>query len=146
MNNNLVPNFNMNWVPGITLEEMEKQTILQAYRFYRSNKTQTAQALGIAIRTLDNKLEKYEADGKAREEREAGYEAQRQATLNRMRGIIPTETLQTHGQAMAETAPRVHVQPAQESAEKHELPLSKPKEIQSVLPRQTASSGQRGRR
>lgn len=45
----------------ITLEEMEKELILHRYRFYEYNKTKTAHTLGIAIRTLDNKLSKYQA-------------------------------------------------------------------------------------
>ena len=49
----------INWQPGITLEEIEKQVILKALEFYQGNKTKTALSLGIAVRTLDNKLEKY---------------------------------------------------------------------------------------
>lgn len=50
------------WQPGRTLEEMEKEVILTAMRFYHGNKTHTASALGIAIRTLDNKLAKYRGE------------------------------------------------------------------------------------
>ena len=49
----------MLWQPGLTLEQVEKEVILQAMRFYHNNKTQTARSLGIAIRTLDHKLERY---------------------------------------------------------------------------------------
>ncbi len=49
----------MNWKPGKTLEQMEKEVILSALIYHRKNKTQTAKALGIAIRTLDYKLAKY---------------------------------------------------------------------------------------
>lgn len=52
----------MSWQPGKTLEQVEKEAILAAYRFYDGNKTHTANSLGIAIRTLDNKLLRY--DGK----------------------------------------------------------------------------------
>lgn len=38
---------------------MEKEVILHAFRFYRQNQTHTADGLGIAIRTLDSKLERY---------------------------------------------------------------------------------------
>jgi len=47
------------WQPGRTLEEVERETIERAFRFYQGNKTQTAASLGIAIRTLDAKLDKY---------------------------------------------------------------------------------------
>jgi len=50
------------WSPGRTLEEIEKAVILEAIRFFRNNKTQTALALGIAIRTLDYKLAKYRGE------------------------------------------------------------------------------------
>lgn len=47
------------WSPGVTLEQIEKQVILKAFSFFDCNKTRTADALGIAVRTLDAKLEKY---------------------------------------------------------------------------------------
>jgi DNA-binding NtrC family response regulator len=55
------------WQPGVTLDAIEKQVILKAFQFFGHNKTHTAHALGIAIRTLDNKLAKYEKeqDGQA---------------------------------------------------------------------------------
>lgn len=50
------------YMPGVTLYEIEKAYIIKAFRFYQGNKTMTARSLGIAIRTLDNKLLQY--DGK----------------------------------------------------------------------------------
>lgn len=50
----------MMWQPGNTLADVEKTVILAAMRFYRDNKTQTAQALGISINTLRSKLESYQ--------------------------------------------------------------------------------------
>lgn len=47
------------WTPGQTLEAIEREVILKAYRFYQQNKTHTATALGISIRTLDAKLAKF---------------------------------------------------------------------------------------
>jgi DNA-binding NtrC family response regulator len=52
------------WQPGVTLEDIEKQVIQKAFSFYRGNKTATAKSLGIAIRTLDAKLEKYDKQDK----------------------------------------------------------------------------------
>lgn len=49
-----------NWQVGETLSSREKADILKALRFFDGNKTKTAQALGIAIRTLDHRLEEYE--------------------------------------------------------------------------------------
>ncbi len=47
------------WQPGMTLDELEKRAILACYKFNRSNKTITAQSLGISVRTLDNKFALY---------------------------------------------------------------------------------------
>lgn len=51
------------WQPGVTLEEAEKEIILDALKFYQFNRTQTAQALGIAVRTLSNKIAAYQKQG-----------------------------------------------------------------------------------
>jgi len=55
------------WYPGMSLEDSEKIIIQRALQYFSWNKTKTAQSLGIAIRTLDNKLEKYAAEEAARE-------------------------------------------------------------------------------
>ena len=47
------------WQPGVTLADMEKKIILKAFECFQGNKTKTASALGIAVRTLDNKLALY---------------------------------------------------------------------------------------
>lgn len=44
---------------NMTLEEMEKNHILQMLAFQQGNKTKTAKALGITIKTLYNKLHRY---------------------------------------------------------------------------------------
>jgi len=54
-----------------TLEDIEREVILHRYRFYAYNKTKTAQSLGIAIRTLDNKLAKYESKSVAEPDKKA---------------------------------------------------------------------------
>jgi hypothetical protein len=50
------------WQPGITLEEIEKEVILTAMRFFHNNKTHVAQALGVSIRTIQNKMAKYNGE------------------------------------------------------------------------------------
>jgi transcriptional regulator with GAF, ATPase, and Fis domain len=55
------------WTPGMKLDTLVEQVIHEALRFYKGNKTQTANALGIATRTLDNRMEKYEAQRLERE-------------------------------------------------------------------------------
>lgn len=45
---------------GMSLADLEKLAILKTFKSMRFNKTQTALALGISIRGLDNKLHQYE--------------------------------------------------------------------------------------
>lgn len=62
----------VSWQPGVTIADVEKATIFAALKFYQGNKTQTAKALDIAIRTLDNKLAQYEEE-KSKEVKHGGY-------------------------------------------------------------------------
>jgi DNA-binding NtrC family response regulator len=50
------------WSLGETLADVEKKVILEAFQRLHRNKTRTAQALDIAVRTLDAKLASYEAE------------------------------------------------------------------------------------
>lgn len=52
-----------NWAPGQTLNEIERNVILQALGYHQGNRTHTARALGISIRTLRNKLADYRRHG-----------------------------------------------------------------------------------
>lgn len=47
------------WVPGKTLDDIERGVILEALTYHKGNRTHTARALGISIRTLRNKLADY---------------------------------------------------------------------------------------
>ncbi len=49
----------INWMPGRTLDDIEKNVILEALQYHHGNRTHTARALGISIRTLRNKLADY---------------------------------------------------------------------------------------
>ncbi|MCM0605695.1 MAG: sigma-54-dependent Fis family transcriptional regulator [Xanthomonadaceae bacterium] len=51
------------WNPGQTLDKIEKSVILDALKYHNGNRTHTAKALGISIRTLRNKLADYRRDG-----------------------------------------------------------------------------------
>ncbi len=51
------------WKPGRTLDEIERNVILEALKHYTGNRTHTAKALGISIRTLRNKLAEYRVMG-----------------------------------------------------------------------------------
>jgi two-component system response regulator HydG len=45
------------------LEDIEREHILNALQFYNGNKSKTSAALGITLKTLYNKLNKYEVEG-----------------------------------------------------------------------------------
>jgi two-component system response regulator FlrC len=47
------------WAPGRTLDDIERSVILEALQYHSGNRTHTAKALGISIRTLRNKLADY---------------------------------------------------------------------------------------
>lgn len=49
----------MNWQPGMTIANMEKECIREAMQFYHRRKENVASALGISLRTLYNKLALY---------------------------------------------------------------------------------------
>ncbi len=74
------------WSPGVTLEAIEEQVILKAFSHFHKNKTATSNSLGISIRTLDAKLEKYQLESKKREERELEDRKKRDEILGRLRG------------------------------------------------------------
>lgn len=123
MQNNIVT-----WTPGMSLESVERQVILAAFRHYRGNKTATAQSLGIAIRTLDNKLAQYEGDDK-KEKLAHELNAQRgQDFLARQRGfttsvdgaVIPIEG----GQARVYSGPPRGAEKSESNGESAEAGLS----------------------
>lgn len=56
------------WQPGKKLEDIEREVILAAMKFFYNNKTRAAESLGISIRTIDNKMEKYGLSGATKTE------------------------------------------------------------------------------
>lgn len=132
----------INWTPGDTIESVEKECILQALRFYRGNKTQTSISLGISIRTLDNKLEKYENDQKRNEEIAAERRIKETEILNRLR-------YGTAAQPPAnglEAAARIHMESTAQIKPQHPVPVPERAQVQEVLQRNIAAgSKHRGR-
>ena len=99
------------WQPGMSLEDIEKIAILKAFDFFRGNKTQTANSLGIAIRTLDSKLEKYGAIKK--------YDVSPQANL---------QEAQAAGERIRpETG--IHVEPREEVPAQREVSVRKRQKV-----------------
>lgn len=126
----------IDWTPGLTLEAVEKMCIQQAFKFYRGNKTTTANSLGIAIRTLDNKLEKYESEDRDRILYVEGERARQKAQLERARGNghfqIPSSIPGPHA--------GISVEPAAQVSDEQKMSLPEWKEVQKVLPRQAGKN------
>ncbi len=135
------------WSPGVTLEGIEQQVIIKAYAFYRKNKTATAQSLGISIRTLDNKLEKYEADQLLQTERDYESRQRRAEQLNRARGLSPAVEVPASPEHNATPNPeRLFAQPHDKASAQQAMPMPERQEVQTLLPRQTAQGGGKHRR
>ena len=75
--------------PGMKLEDMERYCILKTFDHFQRNKTVTANALGICIRTLDNKLAKYKSDDDQHTIDAEQRRIEREAFRDRQRGIAP---------------------------------------------------------
>jgi transcriptional regulator with PAS, ATPase and Fis domain len=58
----------------VPLEEIEKACILNALRVHKGNRTHAAKALGIALRTMRNRIAEFRAAGVAVPESESGEE------------------------------------------------------------------------
>lgn len=113
------------WWPGLSLEANEKQIIEAAYSFYKKNKTATASSLGISIRTLDAKLERYKEQNEELQRLTERAAADRQALLQRFRGQ-PSQVSS-------------NPEPVAKVPEKSSVPLQADKpEVQKVLPTQNA--------
>ena len=144
----------VHWSPGVTLEMIEKQVILNAFRFYRGNKTQTAISLGIAIRTLETKLERYEHDGKEQLEREQRDDAERAAILDKQRGIYTdpkTGERRVYGSntgvhESANNTERLRSEPTTNTESLHNVSVQKRQEIPLVLPKVDAKNNTARRR
>ena len=127
------------WSPGLTLEMIEKEAILKAYNYFQKNKTQTALALGITTQTLHNKLNKYEEDQKADEQRVIEQRRREEELQRRAKGSINS----------FEPGPwsptGVHVESPAKDPAQPSLPLSKREKVQAVSQEQ-ASAGNSNRR
>lgn len=140
------------WSPGVTLDSIERQVIFKAFAFYRENKTATAGALGISIRTLDNKFEKYREEDKGNEQSERDRKFRADDFLSRSRGIVPVNgggdspSPQAFRQNGAKTSERVFVEPIANAPAEQPMSVQKRAEVQEVLPRQAAKGNHRSTR
>lgn len=129
------------WSPGVTLEAIEKQVILKASDHFRNNKTQTAAALGISIRTLDAKLLQYFDEAKKEVDDESERRQQREAHLARSRG--PTTGYDTNAPVSHKADAGIRQEPIANTPAKPSVPVPEREKVQSVLPKQAASGHSR---
>jgi hypothetical protein len=138
------------WSPGTTLEQVELQVVRAAYSFYKENKTATAGALGIAIRTLDTKLEKLGIDKASQEKSYEARQAERERQLARARGTVPTAPNNSipisEAKAIASAEHGIRTKSVVSASEESALSMLEPEEIQSVLPTKIAAHGSGKRR
>lgn len=136
----------INWAPGVTLEAVEKQVILKAFRWYRGNKTQCSISLGINVRTLERKLEEYEQLAEKQRAAEEQDVIERGKTLDRFRGIDATKRPEESGESILRANAGLHVQPSAEISTEQPVPVPERKEIQDMLPKYASPGGKsRGR-
>ena len=138
MNNMIV------WSPGVTLENIEKQVIVKAYDYFKKNKTSTSIALGISIRTLDSKLEKYKDDDRIAAEKLADTNKRNADYLRRARGIVGQSISLKEAEAML-SGPHagIRLEPAAQAAAQPSMPVPERAQVQKVLSGQTAQGGPR---
>ncbi len=143
------------WSPGVTLDNIERQVIFKAFSFFGKNKTQTAQALGISIRTLDNKFERYAKEDEGEREWHEKRKREQSNFLARARGIHPAQYDIANGQTSSypqsvqnsgAANEGLRVEPAAEPAAQLEMPVPKRQEVQSVLPKHATAGGSRKNR
>lgn len=144
------------WQPGLTLENLEELAIKEAFKFHQGNKSATARALDISVRTLETKLEKYENDDRNKRDFAAKRRSNEADFLARSRGqsisqFAPSATRDE----VRSSSPRAKgkdgsqdgeesfasdeasiggmgVQSAPESSSEHEVSLPLRKEVQGV--------------
>lgn len=138
-------NQHITWSPGVTLDDIEEQVIQKALTHFRGNKAQVAAALGISVRTVDNKLDKYElarAEERAKEDERKRVRAEQ---LARARGIHPVHPAASYGSAFEASEQGIRLEPVTYATPQHQVPLSLRSEVQEMLPGQAAEGRARKR-
>jgi DNA-binding protein Fis len=131
------------WTPGMSLSHIEKMVILKAFRHYRGNKSATATALGISVRTLDTRLEEYQTEKAKQQEASDEYRRKQQEFLDRQRNGTLAGKDREEGAASCDEA---RAESLAQISQKLKMSVSERKEVQAVLPSEThaarsASSG-----
>lgn len=131
--------YSVSWNPGMKLEVLEQIAIERAYVFFRKNKTATANSLGISIRTLDNKLEKYSELASLENIQNEERKQDRENQLARARSGYTPQAVEGSGSGL-------RVESSSNFSAQQSLSVSERLEVQELLPRQAPSSGSNRRR
>lgn len=131
---------NIHWVPGLSLEAVEKECILQAIRYFRGNKTAAANSLGISVRNVDQKLAKYQQDDASLKRKEDEREQKHRDYLDRARGQAPDQLQRIAAAEQKNKALRLQrergerMESTDEVSEKQPVSVPVGQEVQAVLP------------
>ena len=82
------------WNVGMTLEELEKQAIYAALRWFGNNKEATARALGVSVKTIYNKLAVYEGKAPNGLRTEEGLRMEQDAETDTPKQSVPVQERQ----------------------------------------------------
>lgn len=117
----------MSWQPGQTIEDLERDAIKSAMKFFQGNKTAVANALGVTVKTIYNKLEQYDIERADREKADKQREEAAKKEIFAAR----------HG---------LHVEPPREVPEKQPVLLRQQEKVQEMPPARHASGNAKGSR
>ncbi len=124
------------WCPGMTLEHIEKLIIKKAYSIYQGNKTMTARSLGVAIRTLDNKFEKYKKDDEDDQTSVADNRSIRAELLRKARGDSHLHRKASSWSDVPSADTGKRMEPVAVASKEYEVSLPESEKVQGVLPPQ----------
>lgn len=137
------------WSPGLTLEALEKICIQKSYAFFKENKTKSALALNISVRTLDAKLEKYALEDQVMKEKEENASRARADFAQRQRGNPPNNVgipytphpSQIVQNPVLRPAARVPVESFANASTEQPMPVQERQEVQTMSLKPSPKSG-----
>lgn len=104
------------WSPGVTLEAMIQQAVEASMNFYRGNKTAASRSLGISIRTLDARIDKYKKEKEDHEQRVTDTEQRRRDFQARERATPVGASFDNAG------TPSIHADAVERKRQENRIP------------------------
>ena len=78
---------NVNWNPGMSLDEVQKMVIFKALEFYKDKLT-ASNSLKIPLKKLEKKLEEYQIERDMKDKQEAARRINQEQFQLRYRGFV----------------------------------------------------------